>query len=311
MRWVITKKLVDTEYVTKARLVAKGFQETIDDLRTDSPTCMRETLKILLAMATSKGYRINSIDIKAAFLQGKPIERTIYLKPPKEANAEGKLWKLKKAVYGLSDASRVWYLRVVDELKNLGVKISKYDKALFIWKQNESVEGFMSVHVDDFFWCGSMDFEERVINKMKAIFKISKEDSVAFKYLGVHLNQSSNSMVLSQTPYIETIQPLLNLNAHEQKSGDIGKEVHRLLRGIVGQLSWACGMSRPDVAIDCCVLSTVQSKPTVKDCNDVNKAIRDMKTNNFDLKFPKLHIPSIYMVIHSDASFGNLIDGGS
>ena len=65
------------------------------------------------------------------------------MKPPKEAQAAGKLWLLKKAVYGLSDASRVWYLRVVDELLAMGVEMSKFDKAMFIWRPQGRTEGFL------------------------------------------------------------------------------------------------------------------------------------------------------------------------
>ena len=47
--------------------------------------------------------------MKTAFLQGKKIEREVYICPPKEA-ATNKVWKLQKCVHGLSDASRYWYL---------------------------------------------------------------------------------------------------------------------------------------------------------------------------------------------------------
>ena len=40
--------------------------------------------------------------------------------PPKEADTKN-LWKLKKYAYGLSDAGRHWHLKVVEELKALGV----------------------------------------------------------------------------------------------------------------------------------------------------------------------------------------------
>ena len=85
---------------------------------------------------SSMKWSINSIDIKAAFLQGKSIDRELFLKPPKEADSKGSLWKLKKAVYGLSDASRFWYLRVVDELTKLRANISTFGKALFMWKSD-------------------------------------------------------------------------------------------------------------------------------------------------------------------------------
>ena len=208
VRWVLTKKVVDGKTITKARLVARGLQENSDTLRTDSPTCMRETLKLMLAMSCSYGYQLNAIDIKAAFLQGKPISRTLYVKPPKEAQVPGKLWLLKKAVYGLSDASRVWYLRVVDELMAMGVEVSQYDKAMFIWRPQGTPEGFLCVHVDDFLWCGSKQFQEKIIGGLKRVFKISKENQLAFRYLGVDLTQSHGQLSVDQSAYVETISPI-------------------------------------------------------------------------------------------------------
>ena len=131
VRWVVTPKLDNGIWKTKARLVARGFEKTENNFRTDSPTCLKESLMVALTIAASNCWTINSIDIKSAFLQGKPIDRKVFLKPQKEAGANGNLWLLKKAAYGLTDVSWVWYLRVVDELNNLNAKVSSYDKALF------------------------------------------------------------------------------------------------------------------------------------------------------------------------------------
>ena len=111
-RWVITQK---TDGSVKARLVARGFEET-EFIQSDSPTAGKETLRALIAISSSMGWKCCTIDIKAAFLQGKYITREIYLKPPPEGAMIGRLWKLKKCVYGLNDASRTWYFRVRDEL---------------------------------------------------------------------------------------------------------------------------------------------------------------------------------------------------
>ena len=105
--WVGTPKLDNGIWKTRARLVARGLEETENNFRTDSPTCLKESLRIALTIAASNCWTVNSIDIKAAFLQGRPIDRRVFLKPPKEAGANGKLWQLKKVVYGLTDASRV------------------------------------------------------------------------------------------------------------------------------------------------------------------------------------------------------------
>ena len=53
----------------------------------------------------------NTMDIKSAFLQGKPIERDIYVKPSKEAHTK-KIWKLDATVYGLERGTFAWKKRI-------------------------------------------------------------------------------------------------------------------------------------------------------------------------------------------------------
>ena len=56
VRWVISEKSIDGNNSTKARLVARGFEEGEDSsIRRDSPTCMKETLRLTLVTAASKG----------------------------------------------------------------------------------------------------------------------------------------------------------------------------------------------------------------------------------------------------------------
>ena len=73
VRWVVTPKLDNGILKTKARLVARGFEETENNFRTDSPS-----LRVALTIAASKCWTVHSIGIKAAFLQGKPIDRRYF-----------------------------------------------------------------------------------------------------------------------------------------------------------------------------------------------------------------------------------------
>ncbi len=140
-RWVITEKYKEGVKCVKARLVARGFEEAdIGEIRKDSPTCGKESLRLCLTLFASMNWKINSLDIKAAFLQGNPIEREVYIMPPKEVQTN-KLWKLNKTVYGLADASRTWYLRVRQELTTLGIKVSKYDEAVFFLEHRQRSRG--------------------------------------------------------------------------------------------------------------------------------------------------------------------------
>ncbi|XP_048012163.1 uncharacterized protein LOC125245541 isoform X2 [Megalobrama amblycephala] len=132
-RWVCTFKETLTGLVPKARLVARGFEEfDVLELQKDSPTCASESLRLLVAVICQRQWKLHSMDIKSAFLQGIELLRNIYIRPPPEAVCEGKLWKLKKCVYGLADASLYWYNRVKEIVLKPGGKMSKVDPAAFL-----------------------------------------------------------------------------------------------------------------------------------------------------------------------------------
>mgnify|MGYP001795813812 CR=1 FL=1 len=139
-RWVITEKIVNGEKVIKARLVARGFEEDNSEILKDSPTCTKESMRLALTIFASNEWICNSIDIKSAFLQGKQIDRTVFLIPPPEFQEPNVIWKLNTCIYGLSDASRSWYLRVKEELCNLGVQCRRGEPSLFFWHFNNRLE---------------------------------------------------------------------------------------------------------------------------------------------------------------------------
>ena len=69
----------------------------------------------------SKNWVIECTDIKSAFLQGKQLAREVFVQPPKEAGVKGVLWHFKKCMYGLRDASRMWFLNSPKFFNNLTV----------------------------------------------------------------------------------------------------------------------------------------------------------------------------------------------
>ena len=109
-RWVMAEKRIpgSTDVRLKARLVCRGYEEDTSTLRTDSPTCSKESMRILMCCAMSNSWECKSLDIKSAFLQGFEIDRDIFMRPPTDAEESGVLWKLRRCPYGLSDAPRAW-----------------------------------------------------------------------------------------------------------------------------------------------------------------------------------------------------------
>jgi hypothetical protein len=84
-KWVFKNKQgEDGEIVSnKARLVAQGFSqvEGLDFGKTFAPVAHLEAIMILLAFATSKGFKLYQIDMKSAFLNG-VIQEEVYVRQP-------------------------------------------------------------------------------------------------------------------------------------------------------------------------------------------------------------------------------------
>lgn len=313
VRWVCTEKKVNGVQQVRARLVARGFEES-HQIRTDSPTGGKEVLRIFLSLMASKNWKCNSIDIKAAFLQGDNFEREVCLRPPKEADcSERVLWKLNKCVYGLNDAARVWYFTVKTLLVKLGCTQLKADPAGFYWYQDGELSGVFLMHVDDFIWGGTQAFRDNVISKIKSEFQIGMETSGVFKYIGLEVRQNDSGITLSQNQYLKIVEPVpVNVTRACHKMEDCNATEQENLRCLVGQIGWLSINTRPDVSYDVLELSCILNHPKVDNMIQANKCLRKAEMVDCSLKFPHLgDLNKIKLVAFSDASFASLPDGYS
>jgi hypothetical protein len=100
----------------KARLVAQGFSEVegLDFGEIFAPIACLEAIRILLAFAASKGFKLYHMDVKSASLNGVIQEEGSVWQPlgfenPKYPN---RVYKLSKALNGHKQAPRAWYSRL-------------------------------------------------------------------------------------------------------------------------------------------------------------------------------------------------------
>jgi hypothetical protein len=151
--WVINKSTEDDGKNAgriKARLVVRGDQDAgEDDIRCDSPTVDRTTVKFMLALAANQGFEIRAVDISAAFLQGRELDREVYVRPLPEFKKPGVVWKLLKGLYGLKEAARLWYDKLTKTMLEAGGQRLIGDPACFLFFENGQWIGFVMVHVDD------------------------------------------------------------------------------------------------------------------------------------------------------------------
>ena len=304
-RWILTDKSTVEEKKVKARLVCRGFEETVK-VQADSPTGSKETLHMLLSIAATKDWKVKSGDVKNAYLQGELLDRDVFMEPPHEQKKPGYIWKLRKAVYGMNDAGRKWYFKVEETLSKLGCKKSQLDHCLFTSWLNNNLAGIILVWVDDIFFAGCEEFEEKVMAEVGKEFLIGRTEEETFLYIGLAITTTKHGITLDQTGYIkDRLEPAVLRGGDAKRPLD--KEEMKLLRRLTGKINWAATQSRPDLSYTVVELSTKFKQPQLEDLKKANKAIVRLAANPVKLLFPKI-TGGLKIVIYSDAAFRNLPD---
>ena len=49
-----------------------------------------------MAVAANNGFKLASVDIRVAFVQSRPLDRDVFMKPLPDIRNEGVIWRLKK-----------------------------------------------------------------------------------------------------------------------------------------------------------------------------------------------------------------------
>ena len=268
-KWVFKKKTeADGSTKFKARFVAKGYSQEfgVDYFDTYAPVMHMTTLRVLLSYAAANDYHIEQMDVKTAFLYGE-LHEEIYLEPPEGTRAdERKVWKLKKAIYGLKQAPKQWNMTLGKVLQKMKFEKLRSDEAIF--RRMSENPFIIASYVDDLLLiCESMEEIEIVKQNLKASFEM-KDLGPVQRLLGMQIKRDRKRrlITLSQSEYIkETLEKFKMTNAKSvatpiEVGGQLNKdmcpktnedvlEMSRVpYRSAVGSVMFLMTYTRPDIA---------------------------------------------------------------
>jgi len=309
--WVITRSKDDDGKINggrvKARLVVQGnLDYGVQNTPTDSPTVDRHSVKLILSVASNNKWKVRSMDVSAAFLQGRKIDRVVHVEPPKEFKRPGYVWRLRKGLYGLRGASRLWYEELSKDLEARGGKKMIGEPACFLFHKDGKFVGAILIHVDDIIATGDEWFQRNIFDGIKKRFKISKNQEDSFTYTGMAIWTDAQGCIhLNQNKYIEELEEL-PLGVEDGKTEE---ECKAIVRRVVGKLLYL-SLTRPDLSFRTNMLSRVQpgvdSKSKVKDAREL---IACVKRSKVEIKFGVLgSLDSLHLEVYADAAFGNVED---
>lgn len=176
----------------KARVVVKGYNQLkgVDYDQSFSPVAKAVTVRVFFFVAAMKAWPLHQVDINNAFLHGF-LEEELYMTPPKGylKAKNGEVYRLKKSLYGLKQASRQWNVEFTNHLESFGFEQSNADMCLFTYDSDKG-SLLLFVYVDDLLIAGST---EKLVTKLKQslhkAFKI-KDLGYAKFFLGLEVARS-------------------------------------------------------------------------------------------------------------------------
>ena len=247
------------------------------------------------------------MDITGAYLQSEDLQRNIYVRLPKEFEPDDSfVYKLKKPLYGLSDAGRQFWLKVSKMFKENGYESVVGDECLYRKvDENNKLIGLVIIHVDDFVYNGTDKFVEDLENLVKSQLTVSKVDKGSLRFCGVDYKQQRNGVLASMEDYCESIEEYPSKLIHrEKKTKELNEEQKSVLRGLAGQINWLAQICRPDLAYGGHQLSMRCKNGTIGDLKYANYIVKKAKSRPSKVFYGDIGNPDDCIIYgFTDASF--------
>lgn len=132
----------------------------MDYEKTFNPVPKMISIRVVLSLVVSKGWKLWQLDVKKAFLYGE-IDQEIYIEQPPGFMVKDfphYVCHLKKALFGLKQASRAWFDKIAQYLNFCDYIFSNANTSLF-YKKNANMHIIVLLYVDDMVITGDQEKE--------------------------------------------------------------------------------------------------------------------------------------------------------
>nr|GEU73147.1 hypothetical protein [Tanacetum cinerariifolium] len=205
LKWIYKVKLDKLGGIlkNKARLVARGYcqKEGIDFEESFALVARLEAIRIFLVYAAHKNMVVYQMNVKTAFLNGNLREEVYVSQPDGFVDQDNpNVYKLKKTLYGLKKAPRVWYDMLSSFLISQDFSKGSVDLTLFIRKNGNDLL-LVQIYVDDIIFADStLKLCDLFAKLMCSKFKTSMMGKISF-FLGLQISQSPRGIFINQSKY--------------------------------------------------------------------------------------------------------------
>ena len=328
-RWVFKVK---RNGVYRARLVGKGFSQIPDVDFTDnySPVVNDVTFRAVMARMIIENMKGKVVDIDNAFLNG-DLEHGVYMKIPEGYDEvinpgvdKEDCLILQKAIYGLVQAARQFWKKIVDKMQEGGFKLSETDPCM-LYKEDEKGVCIIIIYIDDMLIIGKEEAIDDAIKVLQGHFQVKDPTSLE-DYLGVQIVQSDDDKKpwLGQPTIIKSLEKQFGERVAKKKmtvtpgtpgfiggKGDhiskVDEKTQSMYRSGVGTLLYLTKHSRPDITNPVRELSKSMDGASMAQVTEMYRVINFvLETKTLGLRMVPIFNDGVWkMEALSDSDFAN------
>ncbi|KAJ8576928.1 hypothetical protein ON010_g2280 [Phytophthora cinnamomi] len=232
----------------------------IDYTETYAPVIQFETIRCVIVYALQRGWAILQYDVKTAFLYG-DLDEEVYMEQPPGFGEDSPRFvcRLKKSLYELKQAPRVWNKTLHKFLSKIGLERLDSDYGLYARNVGGEVMLLLTVYVDDLLLIGPSDLCAQMAKQLSAEYELTALGPV--KYLlgaEILIDRKRQHAIFCQRQYIRELLQRFHM---EGCNGVATPEALRAevvqptksdssppYRELVGALQYLVSASRPDIA---------------------------------------------------------------
>jgi hypothetical protein len=303
----------------KARLVVCGnhVPDGVED--TMAPVASLPAIRTVLAHAAAGSWQVRQFDVKGAYLYAElRPEEYVHVQPPACAKVpKGKVWLVRRALYGLRQSGRRWNDLLDSLFASGGWRRSATDGCVYTKRDGHELQATAVVWVDDL----CVAFKSRTVrDEFERHFgrhvTLTHKD-LPSTYVGIELKRTDRGIKLTQTKYIEQVAELYGLqHTKPVEAPTTGEHLRPMsdddkpcppdvnMPSVVGALQYiACG-TRPDIAAAVNQLAIHQSRPSELHWRAAKRVLKYLYTTRA-IGIEYLRDGPRQIISYADADFAN------
>lgn len=288
-KWVFAVKF-DGEglYVKhRARLVGMGNTQIqgVNYDETFAPVVRLESFRMLLAVSSHKKWTVWHMDVKTAFLNADIDDYDIYMSYPEgylKPKDPSRCLKLKKSIYGLKQAGRLWSKKLFSVMRQMGFAQSANDPCVF-----SSPLLTIAIYTDDILLAGpDFDFYSRVKATLVSEFAMNDEGEVS-TFCGIRVQKTDQGYRIDQQAYAQRVLEEFNMldckpmktpmENRPSENPNTEPTYDCPYRSAIGKFRYLVDGTMPNLALSVSILSSTQHNYREEEWKAVKRVLRYIK----------------------------------